>query len=190
MRKLFCSGRFFRRQPRNALVICSSDVRGLQKRPLGERRTLNKSTGYFWESFGMKGSSGVERWKMYCCTESLKSNIWKVGAAQAQCLNCKDEQCWAAALSQFSVPPKSRYHSASCQQENISSLHFACKREGRQGNLVKNPFHQQKVSCFLQSCFILRPVFKTVTILQQQQWRMPFCVSIANTTAASLIVCP
>lgn len=79
------------RQPRNPLVICSVCVRGLQKSPLGERG-LNKSRDYFWEGFGMEGSSAVEREKVYCCTESLKCNIWKVGEAQAQCLNfCRDE---------------------------------------------------------------------------------------------------
>lgn len=79
----FCSSRFFRRQPRNPFVIFSACVRGLQKRPLGERGTLNKGRGYFWEGFGMEGSSGVERWKVYCCRESLKCSIWKVGEASS-----------------------------------------------------------------------------------------------------------
>lgn len=128
--------------------------RASEEPPRGERN-LESEQRLFLESFGMERSSGVERGKMYCCTESLKCNIWKVGEAGAQCLNfCRDEQCRAATLSWFSVPPKNRYHSASCQQENIPSLFLACKREGCQGNLVKTPFHQQKMSCFLQSCFI------------------------------------
>lgn len=43
------------------------------KQPSRERGTLNKSIDYFGEGFGAEGlGGGVERGKVYCCTESLK----------------------------------------------------------------------------------------------------------------------
>lgn len=69
-RNLFFSGRFFRRQPRNPLVICSSGVRGLQKSPLGERGTLNKSRDYFWRVLAWKGQVV---WKGGRCTAAQKA---------------------------------------------------------------------------------------------------------------------